>query len=284
MCGILLHSCRVRHSVVSSSQEKLVVSGYVPHIIVRDLLGTDAPILQLLPAGTEPHSFEPTPGALVQLKNAAVFIYVSDALEPWAAELAKAAGGHTQILRLSSFVSSSQDPHIWMDLNKMKTIYTRVASSLCEVFPQNCEKINQNRDEAVEQITQLEKEFAATLAACKYKKVVHIGHLAFKNLLTPYGIELMALSGTSHEGEHSVKKMTQLIHLVKTQHIPAIFTEETLSPRLAQAVSSETGVEILKLHPIESVSKQDFDRQISYTDLMRRNLESLKRGLQCPAL
>ena len=282
-CVILLNSYRYRHPQHSFPQEKLVVSGYVPHVIVRELLGTSAPILQLLPAGTEPHSFEPTPGALVQLKNAEAFVYVSDELEPWAAELAVAAGPRTRIFKLDTLVPPSQDPHIWMDFGKMHIIFTQTASFLCEIFPQDCEKIRQNRDKAVKQIDRLEQEYATTLANCEQKKVVHIGHLAFKNLLTPYGIDLVSLSGTSHEGEHSVKKIAQLIRLVQTQQIPAIFTEEMLSARLAQSVAAETGVEILKLYPVESVSKQDFEKEVSYVDLMHRNLESLKRGLQCPA-
>ncbi|MBO4674826.1 MAG: zinc ABC transporter substrate-binding protein [Elusimicrobiaceae bacterium] len=283
LCVLLFSSYHSQRSNHSPAQEKLVVSGYVPHIVVRELLGPSAPILQLLPAGTEPHSFEPTPGALVQLKNASIFVYVSDELEPWAAELAEVAGPKTQILKLATLVPPSQDPHIWMDLGKMQIIFTQTASFLCKIFPQDCETIDRNREEAIEQLYQLEQEFSSTLSNCKYRKVIHVGHLAFKNLLTPYGIELMSLSGTSHEGEHSVKKLTQLIQSVQINHIPAVFTEEMLSARLAQAVATETGVEILKLYPIESVSKQDFDHQVSYIELMHRNLESLKRGLQCPA-
>ena len=283
LCAVLLNSYRFRRPSYLSAQEKLVVSGYVPHIIVRELLGASVPVLQLLPPGTEPHSFEPTPGALVQLKNATAFIYVSDELEPWAADLAKAAGSRTRVLQLAALVSSSQDPHIWMDLGKMQTLFAQTAEFLCEIYPKDCEKIRHNRDKSIKQIEQLKREFADTLTTCKYNKVIHIGHLAFKNLLTPYGIDLISLSGTSHEGEHSVKKMVQIIGLVQTYHIPAIFTEETLSARLAQSVVDETGVEIVKLYPIEYVSKQDFDHQVSYIDLMHRNLESLKRGLQCPA-
>ena len=113
--------------------------------------------------------------------------------------------------------------------------------------------------------------------------MVHIGHLAFSNLLAPYGITLTALSGTSHEGEHSAKKLAELIREIKAKNLPAIFTEEVISPRLAQTVAAETGAQILPLYSIEHISKQDFENQVTYVDLMRRNLESLKQGLICPA-
>ncbi|MBQ8032854.1 MAG: zinc ABC transporter substrate-binding protein, partial [Elusimicrobiaceae bacterium] len=63
----------------------------------------------------------------------------------------------------------------------------------------------------------------------------------------------------------------------------AIFTEDTLSPRLAKAVAQETGAQIFPLYPIEHISKTDFNANVTYAELMRRNLESLARGLQCQA-
>ena len=64
-------------------------------------------------------------------------------------------------------------------------------------------------------------------------------------------------------------------------NLSALFTEDAVSPRLAETVAAETGVDILPLYPIEHVTKNDFNREVSYAELMRRNLESLQRGLSC---
>ena len=283
VAGVLWQSCR--RSAQTPLLPSVVVSGYVPYTLVRQLVGEAVPVEMLLPAGAEPHAFEPTPFALVQLQNAAAFIYTSAEIEPWAADLAQsAAGKNTPILELAATVEKSADPHVWMNLQNAQKMVFQLAQLLMQLFPQEQEKIQQNYAQMADELTELETQFQQTLTGCAYKEVVHIGHLAFGNLLTPYGIKLTALSGTSHEGEHSAQKLVELVRQIKAQQIPAIFTEETLSPRLAQTVAAETGVEILNLYPIEHISKRDFDAHATYADLMRRNLQNLARGLKCPAL
>ena len=237
----------------------------------------------LLPPGAEPHSFEPTPGVLVALNQADAFIYVSDELEPWAADLAKTVGGKTRVLQLAEKIRPETDPHSWMDFDKTELMAYQIGALLAKIAPQNRPVTDKNREQLTTQLYELKEAFQAGLSHCKYNEAVHIGHLAFGPLLRPYGIELTALSGTSHEGEHSAKKLAQLVREIQTKKIPAIFTEEVISPRLAQTVSAETGAEILPLYSVEHIAKEDFENQVTYYDLMQRNLANLKRGLVCQA-
>lgn len=283
LMGLLWQSCR--RPAQTSATPTVAVSGYVPYTLVHQLAGDFANVEMLLPAGAEPHAFEPTPFVLVQLQHASAFIYTSRETEPWAADLAQnAIGNNTPVLELSSTVEKSSDPHTWMFLPNAQKMAYATAQFLKQVFPQEQEQIQQNYEQMTRELTELEKQFQGTLTRCAQKEVVHIGHLAFDNLLTPYGIKLTALSGTSHEGEQSAQKIVELVRAIKSKQIPVIFTEETLSPRLAQTVAEETSVEILNLYPIEHISKNDFDRRVTYAELMRRNLQNLARGLQCPAL
>ena len=262
---------------------KIVVSGYVPYTLTHQIAGANADILMLLPPGAEPHSFEPTPGALIALSQADAFIYVSDELEPWAADLAQNAGVKTRVLQLGKLIRPEEDPHVWMDFKKTELMAYQIAALLSEIAPQNRAVTDKNWENFTAQLGELAQAFQTQLTHCKYKEAVHIGHLAFNNLLTPYGIQLTALSGSAHEGEHSAKKLAQLVREIKAQKLPAVFTEEVLSPRLAQTVAEETGAEILPLYSIEHISKEDFDNRVTYLDFMRRNLANLKRGLVCQA-
>lgn len=264
--------------------QAVVVSGYVPYTLVHQLVGDAIPIEMLLPAGTEPHAFEPTPFVLVQLQRAGAFIFTSAVLEPWAADLAKSVPSGVPVLQLDKQISSTTDPHSWMNLHNGQVMAYQVAVLLAQLEAVPREKLDENYLQLAQELEELEKDFARTLASCQYKEVVHIGHSAFGNLLTPYGIKLTALAGSSHEGEQSAKKIVELIREIKDKNLPAIFTEETISPRLAQTVAAETGVDILKLYPIEHISKTDFEARVTYADLMRRNLQNLARGLQCPSL
>ena len=275
----------VLHRVPSPGKAgmRVVTSGYVPYTLVKQIAGDSVDVQMLLPPGAEPHSFEPTPGVLVALNQADAFVYVSNELEPWAADLARAAGEKTRVLVLADLFEKTDDPHVWMDFSNMKLMARETANLLGDLNPPKRSMYEQNARAFEMQLDELMQTFRRTLSACRYREVVHIGHLAFENLLRPQGIKLTALSGTSHEGEHSVKKLVQLARKIKAKNLPAIFTEESVSPRLAQTVAAETGVQILPLYSVEHISKKDFDAEVTYLELMKRNLESLERGLECPA-
>lgn len=266
-----------------AEQVRVVTSGYVPYTLTKQIAGDTVHVQQLLPPGAEPHSFEPTPGAFVALNQADAFIYISDELEPWAADLAATVEDRVQILPLAAIFETSADPHVWMNLQKAKLMAYEISALLAQINPGERARYEQNYALLASQIEELEQQFKEVLSSCKHQQVVHIGHLAFGNLLRPYGIKLTALAGTSHEGEHSAKKIARLMWEIKSHRLPAIFTEESVSPRLAQTVAAETGVEILPLYSVEHISKQDFDSAVTYVDLMKRNLENLKRGLVCQA-
>jgi len=54
---------------------------------------------------------------------------------------------------------------------------------------------------------------------------------------------------------------------------------EFSSGYIARAIAEETGAEILTLYSGHNVTRSDFEAGVTYSDLMRRNLESLRKGL-----
>lgn len=276
-------SSTVRNPVVDNDNPVLVTSGYVPYTLAKELAGEHVNVLMLLPPGAEPHAFEPTPGALITLQHADAFVYLSNELEPWAADLAHLAREKATVVKLADAVPAAADPHVWMNLENAKLLAAQIEKVLTQIDPTHELAYGENLAKFKAEIDALAQEFNTVLATCKTREVVHVGHLAFKNLTDAYDLTLTALAGTSHNGEHSAKKLAALVDEINAKHLTAIFTEETLSPRLAGAVAQETGAQILPLYPIEHISKKDFNDHVTYADLMRRNLESLARGLQCQA-
>jgi len=60
-----------------------------------------------------------------------------------------------------------------------------------------------------------------------------------------------------------------------------VFSEELLSPRVSEMIAKEAGVSVLMLHGAHNISREDFDRKTDFIALMRRNLASLRTGLEC---
>ena len=280
LCVLLVRMVTLRRGAKNVTAGQVAVSGYVPYTLVKQISGGTVPVTMLMPPNAEPHSFEPSPGVLVGMREAAAFVYISDELEPWAKDLRGALAQNAPVLVLSSVAGPSADPHIWMNLDYAQQMARAVKDLLVQVSPANAALYENNLSEFLAQTDALKQDFG-TLAHCPHKEVVHIGHLAFAPLTERYGLRLRALSGTSHEGEHSAQKLAELTKLIKQSGVKTIFTEETLSGRLAQTVAQETGAQILPLYPVEHISKTDFTDGVTYAQLMRRNLDNLKRGLLC---
>ena len=279
---VLAAVCLIRFSAKKSAVSSAVVtSGYVPYTLAKQLSGGLLPVEMLLPPGAEPHSFEPSPGSMVAVHNARAFVYVSDELEPWAKDVLGAVGKTTQVVNLSRAVAPSQDPHVWMDFGAAVDMARALARVFGELDPGNASVYEKNLKQFEQEVAVLDMDFARALSSCESREVVHIGHLAFGALAKRYHLSLTALAGTSHDGEHSAQKLIDLIKHIRTRQIKSLFTEEAVSPRLAQTVAAETGAQIFPLYTIEDISKDDFAGGVTYAELMRRNLDSLQQGLLC---
>lgn len=283
LCLAIVAGFLFRKPVSSSSQPRLqvVVSGYVPYALAKQLGGGLVSVEMLLPPNAEPHAFEPAPGSLVAVHKAAVFVYVSTRLEPWVRDVLGAAGKDTRVVELSAGLPATGDPHLWMDFGLVLEMARTLTEAFAQADPAHADTYRENLVRFEREIAVLDRDFAGALAACQNRKVVHVGHLAFGALAKRYNLMLTALAGSSHEGEHSVRKLADLVKYIRAQQVTALFTEEAVSPRLAQTVSAETGARILPLYTVEHVTKEDFDASVTYGQLMRRNLKNLQEGLQC---
>ncbi len=262
-----------------SAKLNVVVSGYVPYALAKQIGGENINLSILVPPGTEPHHFEPTPGSIIAVNGADLFVYVSPRMEPWAADILK--GLETTHTLAAGLTDADDDPHVWITPYGALSMAKRIAEALKDADPAHKKEYQKNLDQFEQEIAQLHEDYKTGLANCRVREVVHVGHLAFGRLAQMYGLNFLALSGTSHQGEHSVHKLTELVRHIRKHGLPAVFTEEMISPDSARTVAAEATVKVLPLYTVAGVSKQDFEAGKTYIDFMRQNLKSLQEGLQC---
>ena len=75
--------------------------------------------------------------------------------------------------------------------------------------------------------------------------------------------------------------MAELIDKIKQSGIQHIYYEELLSPRLAQVLEQETGTKLLPLNGAHNVSRDAMQKGETFISIMQKNLESLRKGLDC---
>jgi zinc/manganese transport system substrate-binding protein len=105
-------------------------------------------------------------------------------------------------------------------------------------------------------------------------------HLTLRYFAARYGLVVVGvvMPGGSTTSEPSVQAMLELIGSVEVYHVPAIFTETTVSEDLAQQIASESGVGLVRLYT-DSLSQPD-EGAGTYINFMLFNASAMADALQ----
>jgi zinc transport system substrate-binding protein len=256
----------------------------------------------LLPPGAEPHTWDPRPSDVAKITKADVFIYIGPMMEPWAANVLKAANNpRLRILEAGrglAFIEASEhepdtkhskpkpheghlDPHIWLDFSLDIKIVDAIAAVFSAKDPPHASFYQERAESYKEKLAAVDQTYQETLSKCRHRKIIIGGHSAFAYLAKRYNLEQMALYGTSPNAEPTPKKLAAAIQAAQENKAKYIFFEILVNPKLAQVLAQEAGIGTLVLQTGHNLTKDQLGKKISFLDLMKSNLENLSRGLEC---
>ena len=88
-----------------------------------------------------------------------------------------------------------------------------------------------------------------------------------------------AFPGCASGTEPSARTVAFLIDKVKEENIPAVLHIELSNTLLASLIAEESGAEVYEINSAQNISRRDFERGVTYVDIMQENLEVLKEVL-----
>ena len=100
--------------------------------------------------------------------------------------------------------------------------------------------------------------------------------MLYEVITDAYGLTQVGIAGLDPEGEPSPARLREIADIIDQTGATTVFTESLVSPRVAEAVASDAGVQTAVLDPIESVADGD-----DYRSVMLRNLDALREALAC---
>ena len=93
-----LTSCAPRSQVTVTAKPKVITTLFPQYDFAREIAGDKVEVSLLLPPGVESHSYEPSPRDIVEVQNAAVFIYTGKYMEPWADKIVQVSQGKSLLI------------------------------------------------------------------------------------------------------------------------------------------------------------------------------------------
>jgi zinc transport system substrate-binding protein len=298
--GLVLSGCSSTNSSSDTSAKINVVAALYPLEFVAAAIGGDlVNVENVTPPGVEPHDLELTPSQIITLDDADLLLYISGfqpALEEAAQQSPPAASldvltvpglnlleatedghdhGHDHGSGEEHSAEEVNDPHVWLDPERLITVANAVAGKLSEVDPDNSQTYESNAEAFIQELGALDGKFVAGLASCERNLIV-TAHAAFGYLADAYGLNQEAIAGISPEAEPTPKRLNEIGKEAKADGTTTIFFETLASPKVAQTLADDLNIEAAVLDPIEGISEGQ-----TYFSIMESNLEALRKALSC---
>ncbi len=250
-----------------------VVASFFPLAEAAEQVGGDAvEVTDLTPTGTEPHDVELAPDEVDALLDADLVVYLGGGFQPAVEDAVDQRDGPS--IDVLDAAGGGDDPHVWLDPTGMARIVDAVAAGIADAVPDGAGEVEAAARRYDAELEDLDTDLAAQLDECRRDLVVS-AHDAFGALARRYGLRTEAITGTSPEAEPDPGRLADLADLVEREGVTTVFTEELVSPQVADALAREADVGTAVLDPIES--RPDG----GYVGAMRRNGDALAEALGC---
>lgn len=274
---------------VAQPKLKIVASFYIPYEFAKSVGGDRVAVKNLVPAGAEPHDFEPSPVDIRALEEAQVFVYNGASMEPWVARVLSIVKNRDKLvvieatrglpLRKADEEEFEFDPHVWTDPILAKEMVKNIRDGLITADGAGGPFYTENAKNYNARLDALDAQIREGLKACRLRDFI-ISHRFMDYFAARYSLTAHALSGLE-PSEPTPQRLAELIRLGKEKGIKYIFAERSDALKALAVLARELGAQILTLNIGHSVTEEDERAGKNYLVLMEENLKNLRIGLEC---
>ena len=288
----------------SDGKIKVSTSTYPMYYIAKEIGKDNIDLNILVPMGVDPHEYELSLKETKALENTDLLLYNGSGLENWGEKVSDNiksknksvinASEYVELLKIENndhdeheddeeeehddHVHGDKDPHIWLDPTNMDKVAKVFSEQLKELDEKNSDIYEANYLELSSKLKDLDDKYNEALKNKKDNTIL-VSHRAFAYLAHRYNLNQIAVTGISPHSEPSPKSISKLIDITREKNIKYIFFEVLSSPKSVEMIAEESKLEVLTLNPIGGITKEQFESDIDYIDLMEENLENLKKAL-----
>lgn len=279
------------------SRPSVVVTIFPQYDFIRAIAGDRVRLTMLVKPGSEVHGYDPTFSEVSEILNADLFVYAGGESDRWVEETLEKSDRRVKALALLDMVDAvdeetvegmqteaeeepQKDEHVWTSPKNAIRIIETLCEALIELLPEAEREFRANADAYIRSLEALDADFRTVMSSAARTTVVFAERFPFRYFCEEYGLTYYAaLPGCSSNEEVSLSTIAFLIDRVREESLPGVFYIEFSDEKTANAIKEATGCETWLLHSCHNVSRADFDGGVTYLDLMRSNLESLKKAV-----
>lgn len=263
--------------------------------IAQNVAGDRLTVETLLPPGTDPHEFEPSPRDVVKVSQADLLVISGQGLEKFFLDrLLAGAQKNLRIIEASAGLKprvtshgaeaaeQEVDPHFWLDPICAKTYVDNIARGLAEVDPAGKTIYLAHAASYRAKLDELDAWVRAEIETIPPdRRLIVTDHESFGYYADRYGLRVVGsiLGTASSASSLSAQQLARLIQTVKVTGVKAVFLQVGTSPQLADQIARETGVKVVTNLYTHSLSSPDGPAP-NYLELIRHNTLTIVQALR----
>lgn len=178
-------------------------------------------------------------------------------------------------------VHGACDPHVWMDPHNVMLWAMRIRDALIARDPAHADIYTTNAEAYIAALGSLAHDVwlpqLLSVPQANRKLVTNHGSLGYLAHWAGYEVVGLVIPGSSSQAEASARGVANLIDVIRTEGVPAVFAETTTNPDLAEQIAAETGVSFVTLYT-GSLSAAD-GPAATYVDYFSYNVGAITEAL-----
>jgi len=214
--------------------------------IVKNVTGDQINVVLILPPGASPHTFEPTPTILREMKKAQTVFMIGHGIDDWAKSLVE---NSNKILTVDNgVILRSNDPHYFLTGENAILISQTVADSLMSTFPNLADAISENQKLYQIELEKMDEQIETELANVKNLDLITF-HDAWYYFAEAYGLNIAGTFEPTVGREPTPQYLAELSQKIKETGVRVLYAEPQFSTRGIEAFLKDNNVSIATIDP-----------------------------------
>ncbi|MGJ0623152.1 metal ABC transporter substrate-binding protein [Xenorhabdus bovienii] len=255
--------------------------------MAQNIAGDAAIVESITKPGAEIHDYQPTPKDIIKAQRADLILWNGLNLERWFERFfenmkdiptAVITEGITPLPIREGPYNKNPNPHAWMSPKNALIYIENIRKSFVKYDPANAEVYNRNAKIYAEKMAKLDAPLRERLSRIpENQRWLVTSEGAFSYLTQDYGFKEVYLWPINAEEQGSPQQVRRVIDTIRTQKIPVVFSESTVSDKPAKQVSKETGAHYGGMLYVDSLSTPKGPVP-TYIDLLNTTVDTIAKG------
>ncbi|WP_319800662.1 metal ABC transporter substrate-binding protein [Luteolibacter arcticus] len=274
-------------TTASSGKKKVVTSFTIIADMAREVAGDAAEVESITKPGSEIHGYEPTPKDIVKAQSADLVLWNGMNLELWFEKFFQNVKDVPSAVLTEGVLpmgisegpyTGKPNPHAWMSPANAAIYVENIRKALVKMDPVNESTYNANAAAYTAKIKALDEPVRQKLASIpEDQRWLVSSEGAFSYLCANYGLKQLYLWPINADAQGTPQQVQKVIDGVRSNKIPVVFSESTVSDKPARQVCKETGARYGGVLYVDSLTEADGPAP-SYLKLLEANADTIVKG------